>query len=341
MQYSFVLLSLKMSSSNNPFYDPDEEVDDEEFLRGARNGRPGYMLPQNNSGGASSGPTPEQVRKAPLLYERGHSLSCNFSNIKGSLCIPSFSQMRQQMLDRKRAIENRTLESSERSLGMIFESEKVGQGTAAELARQKEQLKATEARLDGINSNLKQSERHLTGIKSVFGGIRNYFSGRGAAAPAAGTGATAGANAAASSAGASSRPGLDFGDSDASSAGASSSRLDDMRRDNHPGLRGAAAPGAGLSVDDRLDKNLVHICFNSMKHSKPASNDSVCKLNLFIQFPQEEMSLGLSRLKGLATGLNQELEEHNELIDRLDDKTSSTHWRVEKQNKDIGKLLKK
>ena len=91
MQYSFVLLSLKMSSSNNPFYDPDEEVDDEEFLRGARNGRPGYMLPQNNSGGASSGPTPEQVRKAPLLYERGHSLSCNFSNIKGSLCIPSFS----------------------------------------------------------------------------------------------------------------------------------------------------------------------------------------------------------------------------------------------------------
>ena len=33
-------------------------------------------------------------------------------------------------------------------------------------------------RLDDINSTLKQSERHLTGIKSVFGGIRNYFSGR-------------------------------------------------------------------------------------------------------------------------------------------------------------------
>ena len=30
-------------------------------------------------------------------------------------------------------------------------------------------------RLDEINSTLNSSERHLTGIKSVFGGIRNYL----------------------------------------------------------------------------------------------------------------------------------------------------------------------
>ena len=53
----------------------------------------------------------------------------------------------------------------------------------------------------------------------------------------------------------------------------------------------------------------------------------------------EEMSHGLSRLKGLAKDLNQELDEHNEILDRLDDKTANTHWKVEKQNKDMGKLL--
>ncbi len=80
------------------------------------------------------------------------------------------------------------------------------------------------------------------------------------------------------------------------------------------GLRGAAGSssvGPGNTADDVLDRNL------------------------------EEMSLGLGRLKGLATNLNRELDEHNEIIDRLDHKTSSTHWRVEKQNKDIGKILKK
>ena len=30
-------------------------------------------------------------------------------------------------------------------------------------------------RLDEINSTLNNSERHLNGIKSVFGGIRNYL----------------------------------------------------------------------------------------------------------------------------------------------------------------------
>merc|ERR1719414_735868 len=87
-------------------------------------------------------------------------------------------------MERKREIEQRTLESSNRSVGLLYESERTGQATAEELFRQKEQLKRTEARLDEINSTLKQSERHLQGIKSVFGGIRNYFRGGGANANA-------------------------------------------------------------------------------------------------------------------------------------------------------------
>ena len=88
-------------------------------------------------------------------------------------------------MEKRREIEERTLDSSQRSLGLLHESEKVGMATAEELARQKEQLRGTEQRLDDINSTLKQSERHLQGIKGIFGGLRNYFSGKGPAAAAA------------------------------------------------------------------------------------------------------------------------------------------------------------
>ncbi len=52
------------------------------------------------------------------------------------------------------------------------------------------------------------------------------------------------------------------------------------------------------------------------------------------------MSQGLSRLKVLATGLNNELDEHDEILNRLDHKVDKTNWRVTAQNKDMAKLLK-
>ena len=90
-----------------------------------------------------------------------------------------------------------------------------------------------------------------------------------------------------------------------------------MREANHPGLRTRGlveddgSANGKMSVDDILDRNL------------------------------DEMSMGLSRLKGLAHDLNAELDEHNGIIDRLDDKAANTSWRVDKQNKDMNKLLKK
>ena len=48
---------------------------------------------------------------------------------------------------------------------------------------------------------------------------------------------------------------------------------------------------------------------------------------------------GLVDMKDLALGLNKELEEHNDILDRLDDKTAGADWRVKKQNKDMEKLV--
>lgn len=272
---------------SNPFYDPEDEIDDDEFLNHPKTGNTGYMLP-NHAPSANFGPP----TRAPPPTQ-------------------SFESRQQALMQKRREIEERTVDSSHRSLGLLYESEKVGQATAEELARQKEQLQATEARLDDINSTLNRSERHLQGIKSIFGGIRNYFSGRGAPPPAGGTtSASAGNLPALSQAGGGSSKGVGLTTTD------SDSRLDAMRQANHPGLRnrGLAEDGArltGSGVDEILDRNL------------------------------DEMSMGLSRLKGLAQNLNTELEDHNDILDRLDHKTSSTQWRVEKQNKDMSKLLKK
>jgi synaptosomal-associated protein 29 len=78
---------------------------------------------------------------------------------------------------KRKEIEERTLNSSVRSVGLLHETEKVGTATAEELARQREQLEKTKRQLDDINTTLRFSQKHLNGLKSVFGGLKNYLSG--------------------------------------------------------------------------------------------------------------------------------------------------------------------
>ena len=87
-----------------------------------------------------------------------------------------------------------------------------------------------------------------------------------------------------------------------------------LREENHPALRTRGLvekQNAAGSVNEVLDKNL------------------------------DEMAMGLSRLKGLALDLNAELDEHDDILNRLDDKSAHAGIKVTKQNKDMSKLLKK
>ena len=43
---------------------------------------------------------------------------------------------------------------------------------------QGEQLDNTETKLDQINQDMKTSQRHINNIKSVFGGFKNWWSGK-------------------------------------------------------------------------------------------------------------------------------------------------------------------
>jgi len=254
------------NGGKNKFF--EEEVDDEEFLRHPKSGSSGYMLPQHQ------GPT--------------------FSHSNGQAAQKSsLEQQRQQLAQRRRELEERTLASSERGLGLLHESEKVGVATAEELSRQKEQLVKTEQKLDDINSSLRSSEKHIQGIRSVFGSIKNYFSGHSTTA----TSST----------------------SIPTSTLPTSTSADPLNRPNtghhqgHPAMRGQSglAHRQAGSVDEALDRNL------------------------------DDMASGLARLKGLAQGLNSELSEHNQILDRVYDKTEVVGFKVDKQNKDMNKILKK
>jgi len=290
-----------MSLSNkNSFFDTNNDIDDDAFLNHPRAGSSGFMLPQsNNQGGINQFQPVQQSRQEASTS--------------------SADEKHRQLLLLQKEIEARTLDSSNRSLGLLYESEKVGAATGEELHRQKEQLLRTEGRLDEINSTLKQSERHLNGIKSVFGGIKNYLFAKNSGLPPPSTQQAIQATT-------SSQNQIPHSNSDASIGSSSSrkqfysqaenDRLDTIREQNHPALR-----SRGLVEEDSA-KTL-------------ASVDEVLDRNL------DEMAMGLSRLKGLALDLNAELDEHDDILIRLDDKASRTGIKVEKQNKDMSKILKK
>ena len=176
-----------------------------------------------------------------------------------------------------------------------------------ELTRQKEQLLNTESKLDEINSSLRQSERHIQGIRSVFGSIRNYFSGHSSnSGSAASTAVSVNSNQALGTAASTNR-------NPASASGqASYNNFNNRVSQSHNNISGMKQQQSYSSaVDEQLDRNL------------------------------DDMATSLARLKGLASGLNTELDEHNQILERVSDKTDVVGFKVDKQNKEMNKILKK
>ncbi|XP_049942312.1 synaptosomal-associated protein 29 [Schistocerca serialis cubense] len=216
---------------------------------------------------------------------------------------------RQQLLERKREIEERTLASSNRSITMLRDSEQIGVATAEELLRQREQLERTDKRLDDINATLRFSQKHIQGIKSVMGSLKNYFSGKSNEQP----------------------PGSKEKSSIDADNKTKSPLVDTIDRtrsapglvspvDSHPGLR-----TRGLTTDT----------FAS------ADTNDMSDMQLALDRNLEEMCGSLSRLKGLAAGLGEEIDSQNELLDKITDKTDTADTTLQRQNKDMRRLLGK
>ncbi|XP_011498427.1 PREDICTED: synaptosomal-associated protein 29 [Ceratosolen solmsi marchali] len=274
------------SDPKNPFFSLEDDIDDETFLRSAP---PRY----------------------PTAYNNGINRYKNEDN--------ELERKHQELVERQKVIETRTIKSSERSISLLRDTEEVGTATAEELIRQREQLERTDKRLDDINSTLRFSQKHIQGIKSVFGGLKNYFSGSKSMDLIPGSSAT----------------GVKTPESPVSPISPIS----------------PISPTSNNSLVDKLNTSAENIRRNSEHPSfrirglseeeqkydiAPAKNiAAVLEKNL------DEMSGSIARLKGLAIGLSEEIDTQNDLIDSITDKAEKADITLQRQNKDIRHLLKK
>lgn len=172
-------------------------------------------------------------------------------------------------------------------------------------------MERTEKRLDDINSTLRFSQKHIQGIKSVFGSLKNYLSGKSIDAPTPiGTTGSVGK--------------LPEPERSGSSSGMLNNTLEQSRNNliaQHPSLQ-----RRGLLDDED----------NEQQYDLPSNNVSrILEKNL------DEIGGSVARLKGLAIGLSEEIESQNDLIENVMDKTDRADIMLERQNKDMKHLLKK
>ncbi|EDV35482.1 uncharacterized protein Dana_GF12455 [Drosophila ananassae] len=272
---------------HNHFDDKFEDVDDDLFLQNKRTGRPSIPQPRSTN---------------PFEIDDDEDEAAS---------LPSFTAEQLAYAERRRAIEQRTLDSTNKSLGLLYETQEVGKATAVELAKQREQLEKTSHQLDEINATLRFSQRHLNGLKSVFGGLKNYLSGNRDQPPSA----TASPTASQSSREANSN--IDEGACGGVTSPAPYSPTDPY--DNHPVSRLRGDPTS---------------TYQSQAHGRNPFQAQI-DANL------EEMCGNLSDLKLLALDLGSEIESQNELIDNMNYKIEDVDLKMNKQNKDMSKLLKK
>lgn len=265
-----------ISNPSNLF--EDDDVDDETFLR-------------------NTGP------RIPSPNKPQHHSSSHYSGHIGEL-----ERQRQVMLEKQREIEQRTLDSSSRSIGLLRDSEQIGIATAEELVRQREQLQNTNKRLDEINSNLHVSQKHLNGIKSVFYGLKNYISGKSDQTP----------------------PKSATPPSNSHVGGPSSSRLEETI-DYLP----------RLNNEDRYNLHPSTRLRGLDEQTMAAPITDSQRVNEVLDANLDEMMQAISRLKGLGSALGEEIDAQNELIDTIQDKVEGADISIGKQNKQMNKLLGK
>lgn len=273
-------MSYIQSGKANPFSEI-EDVDDSTFLNHPRQGQSGYVL--NKDGSAN-------------VWE----------------------DKRRQLLEDRRKIEEETLQSSKRTLGLLYETEKVGLQTAEELLHQREQLQNVDEKLDSINSIMRVSQKHITSMKSIFGGFKNYFSKNGDSSSAAVNGK---------------RLPLSTSESKLHNTVESIRTVsDNAAQQNHPALRNRAVnpfdEEKGVTPSSKVPSSTSAYDLHSRKV------DEELDKNL------EDVGMGISRLKELAMGLGNEIDSQNQLLDNLATKSERAGDTITNQNRQMKRILK-
>ncbi|XP_044131483.1 synaptosomal-associated protein 29 [Bufo gargarizans] len=218
---------------------------------------------------------------------------------------------RREEADRQRSLQQEVMrraqsavDSSNRSVSLIYESEKVGVETAEELVRQGEALKRTEKMVDKMEQDMKTSQRHINSIKSIFSGFTNYFKAKPAETP----------------------PQNGAYDYTASSklqdAMSISKEQEDKYEATHP----------NLLKRDTLDTNRgLGATSSEYQQKHPALRGYHQKMDNNL----DDMSLGLGRLKNLALGLQSEIDDQDDIIGRLTGKVDNLDLNIKTTDKRI------
>ncbi|KAI3372679.1 hypothetical protein L3Q82_023145 [Scortum barcoo] len=203
------------------------------------------------------------------------------------------------------------VDSSYRSVGLIYESEKMGIETAEELMRQGEVLKRTDKMLDNMDEDLKTSQRHINSIKSVWGGLVNYFKGKPETKPPP------------------EQPRAYQASERLQTALSSSREHEDKYQASHPNLRKLDTGGFGASAS--IDES-------SSGQNGYSQNRHLREAHQTLDKNLDEMCSGLSRLKNLGLGLQAEIEDQDDSIDSLMNKVDKMDLKIHNTNQQIKKL---
>jgi len=253
------------------------------------------------------------------------SLSKSDSSSHSLTSDPSYNdwkENRRKLLEERRQIEERTLQNSKVSLNMVCETEKIGLNTAQELVRQREQLNIVEDKLDSMNSIMKVSQKHLTSMKSFFGGLKSRFSRN--------TDNTSETNSC----------GIDLEERRHKCDDSLTSAIEEMNRSS--------------SIDDyRNNTTLSHKGINTIQsddHKQTNTDQQNQVFNYWLKSVQineevnrnlDEIDSGVGRLKQLSLGLGNEIDSQNSLLDRINKQTDKNELTLKDQNKQMRQILRK
>lgn len=214
--------------------------------------------------------------------------------------------LRQEVMRRAEA----TAASTSRSLSLMYESEKVGIASSEELVRQRGVLERTEKMVDKMDQDLKISQKHINSIKSVFGGFVNYFKPKPAETPIE-KNDTLGP-----------QPNIRLKE-----ALSTSKEQEAQYQASHPNLRklndsDSVSGGASSAVSTEAYPKNPHL---RAYHQKIDNN-------------LDELSVGLGRLKGIALGMQTEIEEQDDIICRLTNKVDNLDVNIKSTEKKVRQL---
>lgn len=239
----------------------------------------------------------------------------------------------EQLQKMKENSMNNQLDSTQRALSSIYQSEQMGVATAEELLQQGEQLSNTETRLDKINQDMKVSQKHLNSIKSIFGGIKNWWQGKDKL-----TGEPSQPQKATSEPAPSLKKALD------------TSLSSGVKAAPHPALALKTEDGRGFYEDDE-DLDSKFLGTGSRLYNEPSAAASklqqkqVIRSGLVAADEKLDQNLdmmceGMMRLKGLAKGLGEEIDQQNEQIDRITGKADRADIKLKDQNRQMRQILR-